>query len=88
MEEGKHRKENDLTDTYNLFKFEELDDFTWLVTNLALEEKGFEDCSCWVVVNEQCKPGDIVLGKLSHHPDQSMKKGFPVLDIERYISHT
>ena len=128
MGEAKRRKEKDstwgktkkayLTDTYNLFRIEEQDGRTWLITNLTLETKGFKELptdwsaltdqilsmnrgvssptkSCWVLVNGQCSVrgasrassmGDIVLGKLSHHPAKSTQKGFPTLNIERYIT--
>ena len=116
-----------LTDTYNLFRIEEQDGRTWLITNLTLETKGFKELptdwselteqilsmnrgvssptkSCWVLVNGQCNVrgaivahaarlpcrassmGDIVLGKLSNHPAKSTQKGFPTLNIERYIT--
>ena len=119
MGEAKRRKEKDptwgktkkayLTDTYNLFRIEEQDGRTWLITNLTLETKGFKELptdwsevldqilsmnkgvanptkSCWVLINGQCNEGDIVLGKLSHHPAKSTQKGFPTLNIERYIT--
>ena len=119
MGEAKRRKEKDptwgktkkayLTDTYNLFRIEEQDGRTWLITNLTLETKGFKQLptdlpevidqilsmnrgvpnptkSCWVLINGKCNEGDIVLGKLSHHPAKSTQKGFPRLNIEKHIT--
>ena len=40
---------------------------------------------CWVLIDDGCKPGDIVLGELSHHPKDALSKGFATLKINKVL---
>jgi len=42
---------------------------------------------CWVSISDEVEVGQLVLGKLSHHPSQ-VALGFPTLKVEKFINRT